>query len=67
MRGDEYAGLVGVPARDGLDEVGVDLASAAHLLRGGGVRGPEDLEGPLPRIRDLRLWAGGIGAGSLAL
>jgi hypothetical protein len=44
--GDETAGLVGVPARDGLDEAGVDLVAAAHLLRGEGVRGREDLEGP---------------------
>jgi hypothetical protein len=53
------------PARDGLDEVSVDLVAAAHLLRGEGLRGREHLEGPL--IRDLRLWAGSIGGGSLAL
>jgi hypothetical protein len=28
---------------------------------------PGVLEGPLPRIRDLRLWVGGIDGGSLAL
>ena len=37
--------------RDGRDEAGVDLVPAARLLRGGGVRGREDLEGPLPGIR----------------
>jgi len=46
--GDGPAGLVGVPARDGRDEAGVDLVPAAHLLRGGGVRGREDLEDPVP-------------------
>ena len=35
---------------------------AAEVFAAGGV-----LEGPLPPIRDLRLWAGGIGGGSLAL
>jgi len=65
--GDEPAGLVGVPARDSLHEAGVDRVPAAHLLRGGGVRGREDFLGPVPRMRDLRLWAGGIGGGSLAL
>jgi hypothetical protein len=44
----------------------MDLVPAAHLLRGKGVRGREDLEGPLPRTRNLRLWEGGIGGGSLA-
>ena len=46
--GDGSLGLVGVPARDGRDEAGVDLVPAAHLLRGGGVRGREDLEDPVP-------------------
>ena len=45
---DEPAGLVGVAARDGLDKAGVDPVPAAHLLRGGGVRGRADLEGPVP-------------------
>ena len=36
--------------------------TGAEVFAAGGV-----LEGPLPRIRDLRLWVGGMGGGSLAL
>ena len=51
---------------------GIGLATARQLASEGArvvinARGREDLEGPPPRIRDLRLWAGGIGGGSLAL
>ena len=35
-------------SRDGRDEAGADLVPAAHLLRGGSVRGREDLEDPVP-------------------
>jgi hypothetical protein len=46
------------------DDLRANRAEAVicHSVRSRGV-----LEGPLPRIRDLRPWADGIGAGSLAL